>query len=571
MSLTVTELVKAGRIAEAHEMAIGRLRSEGVLLSEMVQRSVVGTRMRHRFESLFRREIQCGACVTDAARLDSMSSDDIKANAGSLAATIVRRVAKTPGIPFWARATVAVAPWLARQAVRHWLVSDANDISPVKAMVVRSARSGGCSGCSKPFKPPTVKAVSSTQNRLYQSMLACPPPKSDAFIGTPILHVGVHLWPICDVWKTHVARLNELAGLVNGQCFIGIVTDSTTGPIDAVIAALDPKWQVNVLPNTPDGENPTFRWLQTVVPKGPDDVLIYCHGKGVRPHTRMSEPVRIWTELMYETVIFNHDGIREKLSQGFKTFGAFRTFGPLPLQPRFKWHYSGTFFAVRAKHLSKAPVRKGYGGVEAWPGDMCRPEEGWCEFADNRPMAAQYDSSIIYPPTVNAGLEWEVSRTPGPRMEQHLREIIWFRDKLRSDDRVLVIGSKHGGVERFIDGLVQDIVSIDVAPQPDTAAKRVLTGSSQDPAIQQNVRQMFPVWDVVFIDGDHSLDGVTKDFEFALTLNPRIIAFHDIAEAVKHREEGCQVDQLWTQLKTRYKTDEKIVGGGWGGVGLLWL
>jgi hypothetical protein len=49
-----------------------------------------------------------------------------------------------------------------------------------------------------------------------------------------------------------------------------------------------------------------------------------------------------------------------------------------------------------------------------------------------------------------------------------------------------------------------------------------------------------------------------------------VIALHDIANTIKHREEGCHVDQLWNEIKSSgHTTEEKYVGCGWGGIGVV--
>jgi predicted O-methyltransferase YrrM len=66
--------------------------------------------------------------------------------------------------------------------------------------------------------------------------------------------------------------------------------------------------------------------------------------------------------------------------------------------------------------------------------------------------------------------------------------------------------------------------------------------------------------DFIFIDGDHSYDGVKKDFEMysSLLANDGMIAFHDIVEHPK--ETGCEVSKFWNEVKynTEYKSVEII-------------
>lgn len=85
--------------------------------------------------------------------------------------------------------------------------------------------------------------------------------------------------------------------------------------------------------------------------------------------------------------------------------------------------------------------------------------------------------------------------------------------------------------------------------------------------------------DFLFIDGDHSYEGVKTDF---LTYSPfvrsgGIIAFHDICEHSK--KSGCEVKKFWDELKEAYPsstvgdsrgTQEFIAEPkNWGGIGVI--
>ena len=76
--------------------------------------------------------------------------------------------------------------------------------------------------------------------------------------------------------------------------------------------------------------------------------------------------------------------------------------------------------------------------------------------------------------------------------------------------------------------------------------------------------------DFLFIDGDHSYEGVKKDFEMysPLVRKGGIIAFHDIAAYI---EKGKFVGDFWNEVKSNYKYREIIKGQKWGGIGIIYL
>lgn len=238
-----------------------------------------------------------------------------------------------------------------------------------------------------------ITTLKKEQDRLYAENQLAPPPTPDPFVGEPVLHLGAHLWPVKGNWEWHVDLWKEVGRSINGRCVVGVVgsDEDICDSFETVRQRLGERFECVALANSPQGENVTFRMLQDTIPQGPDDVLLYCHGKGVRSHTAKSEAVRRWSEAMYQTVILNHASIIQRLGGGYKNFHSFRTFGTRPLSPTYRWHPSGTFFAVRAKYLSGRSVKSRYGGVEAWCGDHFPAAESWCEFYDNSMFTDLYD------------------------------------------------------------------------------------------------------------------------------------------------------------------------------------
>ena len=77
--------------------------------------------------------------------------------------------------------------------------------------------------------------------------------------------------------------------------------------------------------------------------------------------------------------------------------------------------------------------------------------------------------------------------------------------------------------------------------------------------------------DILIIDGDHSYEGVKKDFEMysPLMSNGGLIFFHDIRfHPFNH---GCEVNLFWRKLKEKYEVQEFIDTDdiNWGGIGMI--
>ena len=84
--------------------------------------------------------------------------------------------------------------------------------------------------------------------------------------------------------------------------------------------------------------------------------------------------------------------------------------------------------------------------------------------------------------------------------------------------------------------------------------------------------------DFLFIDGDHSYEGVKLDFEdYRGFVRPGgLIAFHDIKDTEYHRKRGCFVAKFWQQLISDPLPPDKdqlfwefTHGPDWGGIGVV--
>jgi predicted O-methyltransferase YrrM len=111
----------------------------------------------------------------------------------------------------------------------------------------------------------------------------------------------------------------------------------------------------------------------------------------------------------------------------------------------------------------------------------------------------------------------------------------------------------------------------------------VIRGDSHDPEVVDAVASALgrePVVDFLFVDGDHSEEGVEQDFRtYAPFVRPGgLIGFHDILPPTSSRIAGrymgwIGVDRFWARIREQYRTEELVdVRPGFrhfGGIGLV--
>ena len=116
---------------------------------------------------------------------------------------------------------------------------------------------------------------------------------------------------------------------------------------------------------------------------------------------------------------------------------------------------------------------------------------------------------------------------------------------------------------------------------PQTHRLDLIRGNSHAPGTLDRVRALLggEQLDLLFVDGDHTYDGVRQDFETYSTLvRPGgLVAFHDITPASGTSEAGGplllvgDVPRFWREIRARYAGEELVGGNGAGcfGIGLI--
>lgn len=114
--------------------------------------------------------------------------------------------------------------------------------------------------------------------------------------------------------------------------------------------------------------------------------------------------------------------------------------------------------------------------------------------------------------------------------------------------------------QKMVERAVEDLADYDAA---------VLYGDSGSEELSLIVRGMGP-FDLVFIDGDHTLAGVMKDYDLYGDLG-KYVAFHDIVDPMIPNLKGevIEVPLFWEELKKKYEYVEFIEKGSTMGIGLI--
>jgi predicted O-methyltransferase YrrM len=154
----------------------------------------------------------------------------------------------------------------------------------------------------------------------------------------------------------------------------------------------------------------------------------------------------------------------------------------------------------------------------------------------------------------------EVARLP--LVSQDKDEFLHLVEEAKGAKEVLEIGTFRGGTSfLFYKLLGANVTTVDlkipiltrlVLSYKSNGKIRLIQGDSHDEETLKKVSDR--KYDLLFIDGDHSYEGVKKDFEMysPLVRKGGLVAFHDILS-----EEG--VNRFWNEIKrARYESQEII-------------
>ncbi len=146
----------------------------------------------------------------------------------------------------------------------------------------------------------------------------------------------------------------------------------------------------------------------------------------------------------------------------------------------------------------------------------------------------------------------------------------YFVTRVLSIRRVVVLdlpGARWGRKGSQVK-LLETLKSLDIN-EPNIPGYKVILGDSHDESNIEQIKEWGP-YDVVFIDGDHSTEGVTADLDNYGPMAQQIVCMHDVNHPEGSRAYACT--KLFNERRGDYRKSEIIVApGSRKGIGVLYV
>jgi cephalosporin hydroxylase len=172
------------------------------------------------------------------------------------------------------------------------------------------------------------------------------------------------------------------------------------------------------------------------------------------------------------------------------------------------------------------------------------------------------------------------------------QEMVQFLARVSEDPprAIIELGTAHGGTLFLFSRVAMPdatIVTVDMPAGPfgggyprtyiplfksfarDKQRIRLIRGDSHSPDTLRAVREIVgPTVDLLFIDADHTYEGVRSDFEIysPLVRSGGLIAFRDIVDGPPEAVGG--VPRFWKELRERMPSEEIVADWSQGGYGI---
>lgn len=297
---------------------------------------------------------------------------------------------------------------------RKWLHC-LNPSKPLGEVVCRCAGCGpNCAGYPK--AAPVERLVIPAEPRQHNR-----PPSSGVENGRR--HLVYHLLPVAGngTWRRGVDQLRARWPLFTGSKTVAVMTKSadTTlalDPPDVVREYLPPDCHVIELQNDP-GLREVVSWIplweHALAASGPLDAILYAHSKGASRPVDPGNTCHWWASLAYSITLDHWPLVASQLKQ-WPITGPFKKIGRGFAGSRSEWHYTGTFYWVKASDFRRRAWRnvdQSWWGTESWPGLAYPVREAGCLFHEGRVKTLNlYDPR--YWPLVRTEFDQWLQRNP---------------------------------------------------------------------------------------------------------------------------------------------------------------
>lgn len=192
-------------------------------------------------------------------------------------------------------------------------------------------------------------------------------------------------------------------------------------------------------------------------------------------------------------------------------------------------------------------------------------------------------------------LEFNIEQKP-----EEFKGLLDFLSLSKNKKYALEIGSNYGGTALGLCHIYDNVLSVDIKHDPNfDRIKEIfpnynyIISDSKSADTINFIKSLGIKFDFIFIDGDHSYEGVKSDYEKykQFLSDDGFIAFHDIIKSEETEKYDIFVSKLWEEITPYYRTKKEFVCkikdesysrdnhfhsilkdqdyGIWGGIGLL--
>lgn len=183
---------------------------------------------------------------------------------------------------------------------------------------------------------------------------------------------------------------------------------------------------------------------------------------------------------------------------------------------------------------------------------------------------------------------------------EEFKQLLDFLFQTKNKKYALEIGSNYGGTSFGLCHLYEHVLSVDIKHDKNFDKIKeifpnynyIISDSTTNDTINY-IKSLGIKFDFIFIDGDHSYEGVKNDYEKykQFLADDGYMAFHDIIQSPETEQYNIFVSKLWSELKLQYKHSYEFISteknnlykkdnqfhqilknqnyGIWGGIGLL--